>query len=85
MADLNDLVAAWHKSGPGETRPLHEYLGMTREEYAHWARTGRTTQPDNPTPERIEQAAIWVDRREAAGRCVCAVCWLTAKEDRTDG
>jgi hypothetical protein len=34
--DVDDFVAAWHESGDGETRPLSEYLGMTKEEYGLW-------------------------------------------------
>lgn len=33
---LNDRVSEWHNSDNTETRPLHEYLGMTKEEYADW-------------------------------------------------
>lgn len=33
---LDDLVDAWHDSGPEEKRGLHEYLGMTWEEYKNW-------------------------------------------------
>ena len=33
---LQDKVSEWHISDDSETRPLHEYLGMTREEYADW-------------------------------------------------
>ena len=38
---LDDAIAAWHLSGPKETRPLPEYLGMTEEEYSRWVENGR--------------------------------------------
>lgn len=31
-----DYVKAWHESGDEETRELHEYLGLTLQEYARW-------------------------------------------------
>ena len=45
--ELEDLVAAWHKSGDEETRELHEYLGMTFDEYAEWVMS-------NELPENYE-------------------------------
>ena len=30
---LDDFVEAWHESGDEETRELHEFLGMTWDEY----------------------------------------------------
>ncbi len=36
---LNDLVAQWHMApdnSPAATQTLHEFLGMTWEEYCHW-------------------------------------------------
>jgi hypothetical protein len=30
---IDDYVEAWHESGNDETRELHEYLGLTWEEY----------------------------------------------------
>lgn len=32
---IEDKVAAWHDGG-GFGVPLHDYLGMTREQYASW-------------------------------------------------
>lgn len=39
---LNDLVDRWH-AGEGSDRPLHEFLGWTKEEYMVWVRTGART------------------------------------------
>jgi hypothetical protein len=39
---LDDYVDAWHESGDDETRELHEYLGMTWEEYGVLMLTDRT-------------------------------------------
>jgi hypothetical protein len=39
---IEDHVGAWHDSGDDETRELHEYLGMTDEEYDVWLMTPRT-------------------------------------------
>jgi hypothetical protein len=33
--ELDDLVDRWH-NGEGEGLELHEYLGMTWEEYEQW-------------------------------------------------
>jgi hypothetical protein len=43
---LDDLIEEWHNSGPEETRPLHEFLGMTWEEYGCWVKTLVTSQGD---------------------------------------
>ncbi|NVD69249.1 hypothetical protein HUX88_01585 [Duganella sp. BJB1802] len=32
--DIDDFIELWHQN-PGK-QPLHEYLGMTRNEYALW-------------------------------------------------
>jgi hypothetical protein len=32
-----DAVEAWHLGQAGEDQELHEYLGLTWEEYAVWA------------------------------------------------
>lgn len=34
---LDDLVEKWHNS-PDDGKPLHEYLGMTWDEYGAWAK-----------------------------------------------
>lgn len=34
--DIDDFVGAWHRSGPEETRELHDYLGLTATEYELW-------------------------------------------------
>lgn len=36
--DIDDYISDWHDSGPEETRELHEYLGMTWQEYGEWLR-----------------------------------------------
>ena len=36
-AAVDDWVEAWH-TGDGEGLELHEYLGMTWDEYGDWAR-----------------------------------------------
>lgn len=33
--DLNDLVNEWHNL-PDDGTPLHDYLGMTWDEYCEW-------------------------------------------------
>lgn len=33
--EIDELVALWHE-GVGGDQPLHEFLGMTWEEYARW-------------------------------------------------
>ena len=38
---IYDKIDAWHMSEPGtENLELHEYLGWTIDEYAHWVTTG---------------------------------------------
>jgi len=37
--DLDDLIERWHE-GDGEGMELHEYLGMSREEYRRWVEGG---------------------------------------------
>lgn len=32
--DIDDYVAEWHEGGSDE--PLHEFLGLTKDEYALW-------------------------------------------------
>ena len=49
--DIDDLVDTWHAGGTG--MPLHEFLGLTREEYAHWVE-----QPDAPHPTLYERTHI---------------------------
>ena len=34
MEEIDDFVDAWHGGGTG--KKLHEFLGMTREEYSLW-------------------------------------------------
>lgn len=46
---MNDMIALWH-DGAGDGQELHEYLGMTWEEYAAWVEApGRgVDQPERP-------------------------------------
>ena len=34
LEDIDDFIAQWHEDE--STAPLHEHLGMTKEEYALW-------------------------------------------------
>jgi hypothetical protein len=36
VAEIDDYVARWHNGLAGQDCQLHEYLGMTWEEYARW-------------------------------------------------
>jgi hypothetical protein len=36
LDDISNYVDDWHKSGDEETRELHEYLGLTEEQYDYW-------------------------------------------------
>lgn len=36
LEDIDDFVDRWHESDEGEERELHEYLGLTWDEYALW-------------------------------------------------
>ncbi len=36
--DIHDYIAEWHNGDSIEE--LHEYLGMTWDEYGHWFETG---------------------------------------------
>jgi hypothetical protein len=48
--DVDDFVEAWHE-GAGEGLELHEFLGMTWDEYGHWARTAELpAAPSATTP-----------------------------------
>lgn len=38
---LDDKVEEWHE-GAGEGMALHEYLGMTQEQYAAWVKNPRS-------------------------------------------
>lgn len=39
---LNNKIDLWHLGIDGKDMTLHEYLGWTLEEYAHWFKTGKT-------------------------------------------
>jgi hypothetical protein len=34
--EIENKIDKWHNSGDEETRPIYEYLGMTKEQYALW-------------------------------------------------
>lgn len=38
--EIDKQIEDWHFNGAGEGQDLHEYLGWTWEQYAHWAVTG---------------------------------------------
>lgn len=40
VVDINDKIEEWHIKG-GEGVSLHEYLGMSVEEYGDWIHTGK--------------------------------------------
>lgn len=37
MDEIDDYVARWHSGLAGENQELHEFLGMSWEEYSLWA------------------------------------------------
>lgn len=39
MNDIHDAIGRWHE-GDGYGVELHEYLGMSWDEYARWAESG---------------------------------------------
>jgi hypothetical protein len=49
---VDALVEEWH-NGAGKDRPLHEFLGMTKEQYAEWIKNpdaGKSLpKPSSPT------------------------------------
>jgi hypothetical protein len=58
---IDDFVEAWHESGDDETRELHEYLGLTWEEYGVLMMTSRALplilaarRADRPLREFVE-------------------------------
>ncbi|QBP33306.1 hypothetical protein SEA_BRUTONGASTER_91 [Gordonia phage BrutonGaster] len=54
--DINEFIAFWHTEYPG-TLELHEYLGLTVDQYSYWVAH------DVVVPPGI--AAWWVAYREA--------------------
>jgi len=61
---IDNYVEEWHDSGDDETRPLHEYLGLTHSEYARW----------------VEQADALADIMSCLSKNTCNFCngrrWL---------
>lgn len=43
--DIEDRIAEWHASAESAYQPLHEYLGMTWEEYAAWVERREARRP----------------------------------------
>ena len=41
--NIDDLIDQWHESDPEDKTPLHEFLGMTQEEYSKWVDTDELT------------------------------------------
>jgi hypothetical protein len=60
---LLDLVDEWH-AGHGDGRPLHEHLGMTREQYENWLHDDELPvgyhppQLRNPKPTAFDHAGF---------------------------
>lgn len=53
--DIHDRIAQWH-DGDGAGQELHEYLGLTWDEYKNWIQTGKISKGDelmDYTPEQI--------------------------------
>ena len=40
ICEIDDYIDLWH-DGDGDGKKLHEYLGMTWEEYGRWLRGAR--------------------------------------------
>lgn len=57
---LDDLVEEWHTRDDDPGVELHEYLGMSWDEYARWVE-GRTS---------ASERAAWAKRRADAGRTI---------------
>ena len=66
--DIDDLVDTWHAGGTG--MPLHEFLGLTREQYARWVEQPDTLHPAlyERTHVRPPSARQWKDVKQAADR-----------------
>jgi hypothetical protein len=68
--DIDDFIDAWPDSGNNEQRPLHEFLGLTEEEYAVWMMDRRTlpefalARPGGPSIESLITDRV---RRMCAG------------------
>jgi len=62
--EIDDKIAEWHQGDSPGT--LHEYLGWTREEYAHWVKTGEVPKMKTETttdPERaLKGRVVWTMR-----------------------
>ena len=37
--NINELIEEWHKGDPNDKTPLHEFLGLTLEQYFKWVET----------------------------------------------
>ncbi len=54
MSAIDDVVAAWHDD-ESITVPLHEYLGMTWDQYGAWFVSGVLPE-GNPYAEKVDQS-----------------------------
>lgn len=45
--DIDDAIDGWH-DGPNEGRELHEYLGLTFEQYKKWVEKSELPPPTGP-------------------------------------
>lgn len=59
--DIDDYVAEWHRQRPG--KPLHAYLGMSRDDYGLWVEQPRALrlilaarERDEPVVELLRRA-----------------------------
>lgn len=43
--DIEERVAAWHAGPESAYQPLHDYLGMTEEQYAAWVEQRQAARP----------------------------------------
>ncbi len=39
--DIDDYIDEWHDAEHNLTQSLHDYLGMSYQEYAHWVTTNQ--------------------------------------------
>lgn len=37
--NIDELIETWHNGD--SKQPLHEFLGLTFEQYSHWVQTGK--------------------------------------------
>lgn len=64
--DLDDWVEAWHTAPadhPISKLPLHEFLGMTFEEYGQWMRDGAKLPEGYQPPPLPEDWKNWREEK----------------------